>query len=468
MTAALLDLGARLDGPTPAGPTPAGASRPDSGAAFGEAFGRAMDAVGERDGERPRAEHPPADRESARDAARESDSAADAGLSAHPAPHRFHHLAQSGATHSATPHPVTARPAIPRPGAAATNPAIRHSDTAQAIDPDRTRAARSEHGAHPGRGITQSAAHTSRAEIPRAKAASSIQLPADPATKYDATSVAARPVQSGGALPHPAIPAPRAGGADPAAERPARRIAAPATPPAAAPAANPTPARAGETARPPADPRPLAQQTEPLRSAEPSRAGTSYLAVGTAAGEPAAHRGRKPADPAAPAVAPLSSAIPATAAATPATASAPPAAAAAVPLLQPDVANILAQLRGSPDGTHQLRAQVHPAELGAVAITATVSGGTLTVLLSADHQAHAALSSALPQLRAHLADQGFTGVDVGLGSPDQPASQAGGQSGERHTQGSDHTRESGERAVTDEPPAERRTMTPTGAIDRLL
>jgi flagellar hook-length control protein FliK len=107
---------------------------------------------------------------------------------------------------------------------------------------------------------------------------------------------------------------------------------------------------------------------------------------------------------------------------------------------QPDVANILAQLRGRSDGTYQLRAQVHPAELGAVAITATVQNGALTLTLSPDQAAQQAISQSLPQLRQHLADQGFTGVNVGLGSPDQSGQHGhgGGDRGSR-AQGSDHS-----------------------------
>jgi flagellar hook-length control protein FliK len=106
---------------------------------------------------------------------------------------------------------------------------------------------------------------------------------------------------------------------------------------------------------------------------------------------------------------------------------------------QPDVAMILAQLRGRTDGTYQLRAQVHPAELGAVAITATVQHGALSVTLTPDQAAQQAISQSLPQLRQHLADQGFTGVNVGLGSPQQSGHQ--GQGGDRQTraQGSDHS-----------------------------
>jgi flagellar hook-length control protein FliK len=107
---------------------------------------------------------------------------------------------------------------------------------------------------------------------------------------------------------------------------------------------------------------------------------------------------------------------------------------------QPDMANILAQLRGRTDGTYQLRAQVHPAELGAVAITATVHHGALSLTLTPDQAAQQAISQSLPQLRQHLADQGFTGVNVGLGSPHQSGHEGQGD-GDRQAraQGSDHS-----------------------------
>lgn len=105
-----------------------------------------------------------------------------------------------------------------------------------------------------------------------------------------------------------------------------------------------------------------------------------------------------------------------------------------VPMAQPELAGTLARLRSAADGTYQLRVSVHPAELGGVNVTATVQHGVLSVVLSPDPTAHHAISQALPQLRAHLADQGFVGVDVGLGSPQQ----GGGQPGEQgpHAQGS--------------------------------
>jgi flagellar hook-length control protein FliK len=106
---------------------------------------------------------------------------------------------------------------------------------------------------------------------------------------------------------------------------------------------------------------------------------------------------------------------------------------------QPDVAAILAQLRGRSDGTYQLRAQVHPAELGAVAITATVHHGALTLTLTPDQAAQQAISQSLPQLRQHLADQGFTGVNVGLGSPQSGQHGQGGGDRQARAQGSDHS-----------------------------
>lgn len=136
-------------------------------------------------------------------------------------------------------------------------------------------------------------------------------------------------------------------------------------------------------------------------------------------------------------------------------------------IAQPDVASILAQLRGASDGTYQLRAQVHPAELGAVSITATVRGGALTVMLSADQAAHQTLSQSLPQLRDYLADQGFTGVDVGLGSPDHSGSDPDGQDAP-HSHGSDQTHSVASTEVSPDIPASRRTTGSGSTLDRML
>ncbi|MEO7125514.1 MAG: flagellar hook-length control protein FliK [Nakamurella sp.] len=145
----------------------------------------------------------------------------------------------------------------------------------------------------------------------------------------------------------------------------------------------------------------------------------------------------------------------------------------APPQMQPNVANILAQLRGAADGTYQLRAQVHPAELGAVSISATVQHGVLSVLLSPDPTAQQAISQSLPQLRQHLVDQGFTGVNVGLGSPNQPGhnGQGGGERGSR-AQGSGHSSHHGQGnaiGALNAPVASTHGLTgASSALDRLL
>lgn len=130
-----------------------------------------------------------------------------------------------------------------------------------------------------------------------------------------------------------------------------------------------------------------------------------------------------PANTAAPAVeATTASMVAANNSVTPTVSATPAAAVSAAPaptnLMQPEISAALAQLRGQADGNYQLRAAIHPAELGAVEITASIRGGNLTVLLSADTSAHQAVSQALEQLREQLADAGFTGVDVSLSNRD--------------------------------------------------
>lgn len=140
---------------------------------------------------------------------------------------------------------------------------------------------------------------------------------------------------------------------------------------------------------------------------------------------------------------------------------------------QPDIAGILAQLRGASDGSYQLRARVHPAELGAVAISATVHHGALSVVLTPDQTAQQAISQSLTQLRQHLADQGFTGVNVGLGSPDQSAGH-GGDGNPNHAQGRDHSLHHGPDTAIDAVDASdvlsaaRRRSIGASALDRML
>lgn len=156
---------------------------------------------------------------------------------------------------------------------------------------------------------------------------------------------------------------------------------------------------------------------------------------------------------------------------TPVAVTAPAAAPPPFATAQPDIAGILSQLRGAGDGTYRLRAQVHPAELGAVSVVATVHGGAISVTLTPDQTAQQAISQSLTQLRQHLADQGFTGVDVGLGSPQQSPDQDG--RGDRagrgtHTQGSDHTGGVGSADEVEVPSQVRRRAAGSAALDRML
>ena len=103
----------------------------------------------------------------------------------------------------------------------------------------------------------------------------------------------------------------------------------------------------------------------------------------------------------------------------------------AVPDPQPALTSALSRLRVGADGTQQLSVQLHPAELGAVNVTATISGGTLNVTVAcADQAARAAVTAALPTLHHQLSTAGFTGVDVSFGSQSQNAQQ---QTGNRHS-----------------------------------
>jgi flagellar hook-length control protein FliK len=127
---------------------------------------------------------------------------------------------------------------------------------------------------------------------------------------------------------------------------------------------------------------------------------------------------------------------------------------------QPLVAS-LTRLRGR-DGTHELTVQLHPAELGAVNVNASIRNGALTVTVAcADQSAHAAVAAALPNLQHELQSAGFTGVDVSLGqrSPNPDAAHT------RPAQGAP-----GEPAPRDheQPPTDRRRSRSAAGLDRWL
>jgi hypothetical protein len=108
----------------------------------------------------------------------------------------------------------------------------------------------------------------------------------------------------------------------------------------------------------------------------------------------------------------------------PANATAPAQTTVAVPDPQPALTAALGRLRVGADGTQQLSVQLHPADLGSVNVTATITGGTLSVTLACnDAAARAAVAAALPALHHQLGTAGFTGVDVQFGGPSQQTPQ---------------------------------------------
>ncbi|GIJ52518.1 flagellar hook-length control protein FliK [Virgisporangium aurantiacum] len=75
----------------------------------------------------------------------------------------------------------------------------------------------------------------------------------------------------------------------------------------------------------------------------------------------------------------------------------------------------LAPLRAGPDGTHQLTILLHPAELGAVSVVATVKGDQLSVQLTgATEVGRDALRAALPELERDLRDGGFATLTLNV------------------------------------------------------
>lgn len=96
----------------------------------------------------------------------------------------------------------------------------------------------------------------------------------------------------------------------------------------------------------------------------------------------------------------------------------PPPSAAAPPDPQPELVATLSRLRARGDGSHELSVQLHPAELGAVTVSAVIGNGQLTVTLAcADEAARAAVTAALPALHHQLSNAGLGGVDVRFGGP---------------------------------------------------
>lgn len=112
-----------------------------------------------------------------------------------------------------------------------------------------------------------------------------------------------------------------------------------------------------------------------------------------------------------------------------ATAPSEPAYAAAAQA-QPELGAALARLRTRLDGTHELTVQLHPAELGAVNVTAVLRDGTLNVTVAvSDPAARAAVTAALPELQQQLSQAGYSGFDLSLGEggAQHSAGHAGGE-----------------------------------------
>jgi hypothetical protein len=257
---------------------------------------------------------------------------------------------------------------------------------------------------------------------------------------------------------------------------------APASPTSTAPAAVALPTPAGPE---------LPPEPQIIASSQPVEAMSSTL---SSAPSPRAHATAaepvpdRPADntSSAPSLTPVAAVapLPATSAPAPAPPAAPAQQAAELtPSTQPGLGVALGRLRARADGTHQLTVALHPAELGSVAVTATVRDGTLTVTVTcADRAAHDAVAAALPLLHRDLAGHGFTALTLDAVAADVGAH--GGAHGEAHSGAAQHGDDHGgrwhsgaasertRRDGADAPdswaaPAARRTSRDT-ALDRLL
>jgi len=99
--------------------------------------------------------------------------------------------------------------------------------------------------------------------------------------------------------------------------------------------------------------------------------------------------------------------MPITQATAPPSPAAPAAAAAPPPTPAQQVVTVLAPLRSSDDGTHEVTIGLEPEGLGTVKATVTVSAGQIVVQLGTDNdQARDALRQALPLLKHELGGDG--------------------------------------------------------------
>jgi flagellar hook-length control protein FliK len=109
-------------------------------------------------------------------------------------------------------------------------------------------------------------------------------------------------------------------------------------------------------------------------------------------------------------------------------------------------------LRQGADGVHRMTIHLHPAELGAVSVTAEIRGGAVMLqIYGAADAAHDALRSALPQLREALERDGFTSCSLDL-RRDAPgdqrqASGSGGDPDSRSRSGEDESRDGAPRGA---------------------
>jgi flagellar hook-length control protein FliK len=100
---------------------------------------------------------------------------------------------------------------------------------------------------------------------------------------------------------------------------------------------------------------------------------------------------------------------------------------------QPALTAALSRIGTGANRVHELTVELHPAELGAVHVRATLHGGTLDVTVScADDTARQAVTAALPSLHSQLGSLGS--VDVALAGPGTPARPSEPGAGQPHSQ----------------------------------
>jgi flagellar hook-length control protein FliK len=136
------------------------------------------------------------------------------------------------------------------------------------------------------------------------------------------------------------------------------------------------------------------------------------------------------------------------------------------PVEQPQLTEALIHLRARGNGSHELTVMLHPAELGAVHVRASLHDGALSVTVAcADDSARQAVTAALPDLHRALGDLGTVGLELQNSAGDQSSNGRGANPGSTQQPGSDTARR--DPMPHGEPDGQQRRRHQTQSDDRL-